>query len=227
MSIVIILVLVGHVCFVDFSISITRVYRHEICKRQPSVLVVPGRLRALCAAAAAAGHAAAAIPCFCHCLFALDAHVMAMSWLEMASPRLVRPLGVAAASSAALADRGWVRPGPVLAGAWPISAPSWLAAARPFSPAPGRSSPLLSDTGRGMRRPMATAACLPATEVRLALPPHHVRDVGSLLFNGRVYEHAAYMYVYETRETRTRSRTSPHATRRSRGHAGDNEAQSA
>ena len=117
MSIVIILVLVGHVCFVDFSISITRVYRHEICKRQPSVLVVPGRLRALCAAAAAAGHAAAAIPCFCHCLFALDAHVMAMSWLEMASPRLVRPLGVAAASSAALADRGWVRPGPVLAGA--------------------------------------------------------------------------------------------------------------
>ena len=77
MSIVIILVLVGHVCFVDFSISITRVYRHEICKRQPSVLVVPGRLRALCAAAAAVGHAAAAIPCFCHCLFALDAHVMA------------------------------------------------------------------------------------------------------------------------------------------------------
>jgi hypothetical protein len=152
---------------------------------------------------------------------------MRMSWLEMASPRLVRPLGVAAASSAALADRGWVRPGPVLAGAWPISAPSWLAAARPFSPAPGRSSPLLSDTSRGMRRPMATAACLPATEVRLALPPRHVRDVGSLLFNGRVYEHAAYMYVYETRETRTRSRTSPHATRRSRGHAGDNEAQSA
>ena len=42
---------------------------------------------------------------------------MRMSWLEMASPRLVRPLGVAAASSAALADRGWVRPGPVLAGA--------------------------------------------------------------------------------------------------------------
>ena len=63
---------------VDFSISIARVYRHEICKRQTSALVVLGRRRALCAAAAA-GHAAAAIPCFCHCLFALDVHGMAGS----------------------------------------------------------------------------------------------------------------------------------------------------
>ena len=146
---------------------------------------------------------------------------MRMSWLEMASPRLVRPLGVAAASSAALADRGWVRPGPVLAGAWPISAPSWLAAARPFSPAPGRSPPLLSDTSRGMRRPMATAACLPATEVRLALPPRHVRDVGSLLFNGRVYQHDGCVRDL----ARSRSRMRPHATRR--GQARDIEDQSA
>ena len=88
MSIVIILVLVGHVCFVDFSISITRVYRHEICKRQPSVLVVPGRLRALCAAAAS-GLAAAAIPYF----FTPCLPRMCVALPEMALPRRAVPAG--------------------------------------------------------------------------------------------------------------------------------------
>ena len=69
----------------------------------------------------------------------------------------------------------------MLAGAWPVSAPTWLAAARPFSPAQGRSSSLLSDASRGMHRAMATAACLPATKVRLAW--HIAMSVSSGLFS--------------------------------------------
>ena len=43
---------------VDFSSSITRVYRHEICMRQTGILVVRGRLRALRCCC-----------CYCHCCF--------------------------------------------------------------------------------------------------------------------------------------------------------------
>ena len=50
-------------------------------------------------------------------------------------------------------------------------------------------------------RPMATAACRPATELRLSLALRHVRVLYPcawfLLLTGRVYKHGAYMYVYE------------------------------
>ena len=46
---------------------------------------------------------------------------------------------------------------------------------------------------------MATAACRPATELRLALALRHVRVLyprvlGFLLLTGRVYKHDAYVY---------------------------------
>ena len=70
------------------AISITRVYRHEICKRHTGVLAVPCRLRALCAAAAS-GLAAAAIPyLFTPCL-----PRMCVALPEMALPRRAVPAG--------------------------------------------------------------------------------------------------------------------------------------
>ena len=79
--------------------------------------------------------------------------------------RGARCLLVAVADSTAPVGRGWVRPGSrlVLARACPISMHSWLGAAWPFSPAPGRSPSRLSDTGQGKQRPVATAACWDCT----------------------------------------------------------------
>ena len=104
--------------------------------------------------------------------------LMCMSWPAMASPRLALRLPVAAAGSAAVADRGWVRRGPVPAGAWPASG---LA---PRSPAPGRSLVPLAGNAAGLRYrgsggyrrpwPIATTACWPATELRLALALRYV-----------------------------------------------------
>ena len=94
-------------------------------------------------AAAAARHAAAAIPCYCHCLFALDVHVMAGNGIAAAR---------AAPSSRGCWKCGRSRPrmgsaGPVPAGAWPRPA-SGLA---PRSPAPGRSLVPLAGNAAGLR----------------------------------------------------------------------------
>ena len=71
-----------------------------------------------CAAAAAARHAAASIPCFCYCLFALDVHVMAGNGIAAARAApascgcwqcgLSRPRGRPAWPGA---DRCWREPG--------------------------------------------------------------------------------------------------------------------
>ena len=66
-----------------FSISITRVYRHELCKRQTGVLAVPGRLRALCCCCWVCCDCGSL---YCNCLLALAVHVPAGSGAAHAAP---------------------------------------------------------------------------------------------------------------------------------------------
>ena len=171
------------------SISITRVYRHEICKGLTGVLAflvvfVPYALLLLLRMLQlrSPAFAAACLPWIC------------MPWPAMAPPRLARRLEVATAGSRSRPGAGvfglakcWRGPGRY----WhPAGCSPALSAA-----APARSPPLLPDASRAMQRPMAKAACWPATEVRLALALRHIRVIESLprlLFEGRVYEHDAY-----------------------------------
>ena len=90
----------------------TKSVRDKLVYLQILVVFVP--------CAAAAGHAVTAVPSTAAACWPW----LCMSW--PASVRLALRLPAAAAGSAALADRGWVRCGPVPAGAWLAS---WLAPA--------------------------------------------------------------------------------------------------